>query len=190
MNFSIRTADLSDVHWTEAISALYIDSAQARGTGIATRSAAYIEEKIKKGNAVIAFQKDELAGFCYIETFSADQYVSNSGLIVVPKFRGQGLAKQIKEIVFHHAREKYPKARVFGITTSPVVMHINYELGYKPVSFKELTDDDEFWKGCSSCKNYDILLRNDYKLCLCTSMIAPSKEEKPIIDLSNLIIPK
>lgn len=190
MDFSIRIADLSDVHWTKEISDLYIDSAKARGTGIATRSAAYIEEKIKKGNAVIALHKDELAGFCYIETFSAGLYVSNSGLIVVPKFRGRRLAKQIKKVVFHHARDKNPKAKVFGITTSPIVMNINYELGYKPVSFKELTDDDEFWKGCSSCKNYDILLRNDHKLCLCTSMIAPSKEEKPIIDLSNLIIQK
>jgi hypothetical protein len=69
-------------------------------------------------------------------------------------------------------------------------MNINYELGYKPVSFKELTDDEEFWKGCSSCSNYDILNRNDHKLCLCTAMIAPSKKEVSIIDLSHLILKK
>jgi N-acetylglutamate synthase-like GNAT family acetyltransferase len=190
MKFSIRVADSSDAIWADAISKMYIESAKSRGTGIATRSTDYIKQKIFKGNAVIAFHNTELAGFCYIETFSAGQYVSNSGLIVVPKFRGNGLAKAIKEKVFNHARDSFPEANVFGITTSPIVMNINYELGYKPVSFKELTDDEEFWKGCSSCSNYDILNRNDHKICLCTAMIAPSKKEVSIIDLSHLILKK
>ena len=40
-------------------------------------------------------------------------------------------------------------------------MRINFELGYKPVSFSELTDDPEFWKGCQTCKNYDVLTRTE-----------------------------
>ena len=50
-------------------------------------------------------------------------------------------------------------------------MKINYELGYKPVTFSELTDDEAFWKGCSTCKNYDVLNRTRREMCLCTGML-------------------
>ena len=50
-------------------------------------------------------------------------------------------------------------------------MKINSELGFRPVPFSELTDDMEFWKGCQGCRNYDILERNNYKMCLCTGLL-------------------
>ena len=50
-------------------------------------------------------------------------------------------------------------------------MKINSELGYVPVTFSELTDDEMFWKGCQSCVNYDILTRTNRKHCLCTGML-------------------
>ena len=143
-----------------------------------------------KTQGVIAFVGDEIAGFCYIETWSHEKYVANSGLIINPKFRKMGLAKAIKQNVFQLARDRHPSARVFGITTSLAVMKINSELGYRPVTFSELTQDEAFWKGCQSCPNYDILTRNDRKLCLCTGMLAPSKEEMMKHDLSNLVIQK
>ena len=146
-----------------------------RGTGIAKRSPEYIVKKINSGNAVIATKKGELAGFCYIETFSSPEYVSNSGLIVLPKFRGNGLASNIKKRIFEHARNRFPEARIIGITTSSKVMEINSDLGYRPVALPELTTDKEFWDACSSCSNYDILSRNHRKMCLCTGMMAPSK---------------
>jgi hypothetical protein len=34
-----------------------------------------------------------------------------------------------------------------------------------------LTDDSEFWKGCQTCKNYDILTRTERSMCLCTGML-------------------
>ena len=54
-------------------------------------------------------------------------------------------------------------------------MKMNYELGYKPVTFSELTDDPDFWKGCQTCKNFDILTRTERKMCLCTGMLYDSK---------------
>ncbi len=143
-----------------------------------------------KGNAVIAFYGDQLAGFCYIETWDHGKYVANSGLIVNPDLRRLGLAKAIKEKVFNLARDKYPQAKVFGITTSLAVMKINSSLGYQPVTFSELTQDPAFWDGCRSCPNYDILERNQKRMCLCTAMLAPSKEEDLAMkhDLSNLIL--
>ncbi len=186
----IRLAQEDDCTHAETISAWYIRSSQERGTGIATRTPEYLKKKIKSKNAVIAFVGSELAGFCYIEVFSSGEYVSNSGLIVTNGFRRMGLAKKIKEAAFNLARDSNPSAKVFGITTSDIVMDINSNLGYRPVSFGQLTQDEEFWKGCSSCKNYDILTRNEKKMCLCTAMLAPSKKEKMKLDLENMIIQK
>jgi len=188
MEFDIKETIPSHVQYAEAICALIEESAAARGTGIAKRDPDYIKRKILLGHAVIALQETALAGFCYIETWDHEKYVANSGLIVAPTFRKKGLAKAIKSKAFNLARSKYPKAKVFGITTSLAVMKINSELGYQPVTFSELTQDESFWKGCQSCPNYDILERNAKKMCLCTAMIAPPLSPDPSFDLSNLII--
>ncbi len=154
-------------------------SAEERGTGIAKRTPEYITTKIENGNAVIALDGEIFAGFCYIEIFSNKNYVAHSGLIVHPNYRKLGLAKKIKTKVFQYSKQKYPKAKIFGITTGLAVMKINYELGYKPVTFSELTDDPEFWKGCQTCKNYDVLQRTEQKMCLCTGMLHdPNKKEE------------
>lgn len=182
MKFEIRTANEADTLFAEEISQLYKISAQERGMGIALRQPEYISKKMNQGNAIIATTtENEIAGFCYVETFSSEEYVSNSGLIVKSIFRGKGLAKKIKKKAVALARNNYPKAKLFGITTSDIVMGINSDLGYKPVSFKQLTQDDEFWNGCSSCNNYEILQKNKRKMCLCTAMLASSKEEKQAI---------
>jgi len=65
----------------------------------------------------------------------------------------------------------FPEAKLFGLTTSLPVMKINSELGYEPVTFSELTDDDAFWKGCQSCVNYEILQTKNRSNCLCTGML-------------------
>ncbi|WP_267405343.1 MULTISPECIES: GNAT family N-acetyltransferase [unclassified Chryseobacterium] len=147
------------------------DSAQRRGTGIAKRSIEYLSKKISDGNAVVATENGEWVGFCYIETWSHGQFVANSGLIVSPKFRERGAATLIKNKVFQLSRDKYPNAKVFGLTTGLAVMKINSDLGYKPVIYSELTQDDEFWNGCKSCVNYDILMKKERKNCLCTAML-------------------
>src|SRR5215216_6179238 len=151
-------------------------SAQARGTGIAKRSPEYISEKMKEGKAVIALTpNDEWVGFCYIETWEGE-YVANSGLIVAPEFRKSGVAKAIKQKIFTLSREKYPDAKIFGLTTGLAVMKINSDLGYEPVTYSELTQDEKFWAGCKSCVNYDILMSKERKNCLCTAMLYDPKD--------------
>ena len=186
MDFDIQIATTAHLKYTSVICKTIEGSAKVRGTGIAKRTPKYIIEKITKGNAVIALLENKFAGFCYIECWSHGEYVANSGLIVAPQFRGHGLAKKIKSKVFNHARNKYPKAKIFGITTSLPVMKINTSLGYSPVTFSELPQDDAFWKSCASCPNFDILTRNERKICLCTGMLAPSKNEMKH-DLTSLI---
>jgi hypothetical protein len=177
MDFEIRIAGHQDEPYALLLSQMYTASAAQRKTGIATRSPEYILGKINGGDAIIALTGKTLAGFCYIETFTSGKYVSNSGLIVGMDFRGMGLARKIKDKVLNLAREKYPDAQVFGITTSPVVMNINIGLGYRPVPFSKLTEDEQFWNGCKTCVNFDVLTRNERQLCLCTGMIAPSGNE-------------
>jgi hypothetical protein len=129
------------------------------------------------GKAVIALSENrEFAGFSYIETWGGKEYVANSGLIVAHKFRGIGLAMKIKERVFQLSRERYPKAKIFSITTGAAVMKMNYELGFRPVTFAALTDDPEFWKGCQGCRNYQILESNEYRMCLCTGLLYDPEE--------------
>ena len=186
MDITIQVAGPEHFPHTEAICALIEEAAKARGTGIAKREPDYIRLKMEEGKAIIALHDDEVAGFCYIETWSHGKYVVNSGLIVSPSFRKMGLAKRIKRRAFELSREKYPDAKLFGITTSLAVMKINSELGYKPVTFSELTSDDVFWQGCQSCPNYDVLNRMERKMCLCTGMLYdPEKEEKKEGDSSG-----
>jgi GNAT superfamily N-acetyltransferase len=178
MNISIVIAGEEHYKFAQLIVDTMYESAIQRGTGIAKRTPEYIVTKMEHKDAVIAIADGHFAGFCYIESWSHGRYVANSGLIVHPDFRNLGLAKKIKERVFNYSQEKYPGAKIFGITTGLAVMKINSELGYKPVPFSELTDDPSFWKGCSGCNNYDILQRKDYKMCLCTGMLYDPAEKK------------
>ena len=142
---------------------------------------------MENGDAVIALDGSAFAGFCYIESWEHNKFVANSGLIVSPEFRGQGLAKRIKQKVFQHSREKFPNSKVFSITTGLAVMKMNTDLGYKPVTFSELTDDQSFWKGCQTCKNVDVLTRTNQKMCLCTGMLYDPKHLKSLKRKKRLI---
>jgi N-acetylglutamate synthase-like GNAT family acetyltransferase len=175
MNVIIHIANSDYAGYAQEICDLIYESAQARGTGIAKRSAAYIAEKIEAGKAVIALDEGRLVGFAYIETFSHNRFVANSGLIVHPDYRNQGLAKKIKRTIFDLSRKLFPNAKIFSIATGLAVMKMNTELGFKPVTFSELTNDEEFWKGCQGCRNFDILQRNNYRMCLCTGLLYDSK---------------
>ena len=188
MSLDISIASKVHYQYAKQICQEYEASAKVRGTGIAKRTPTYIKKKMAKGDAVIALLDQDFVGFCYIESFENKKYVSNSGLLVLPAHRGQGIARKIKAKVFNLARDKYPDSRVFGITTSLAVMRINTSLGYHPVTFSELTKDETFWQGCSSCPNYSILQSKNYEMCLCTGMLAPSKNETIKIDLSSKII--
>lgn len=178
MKFIVTVSTTAHEQFAEQISQLIESAAVARGTGIAKRPPEYIRRKMREGKAIIALHENQVAGFCYIETWGHRQFIANSGLIVHPDYRKHGLAKKIKRAAFKLSRQKYPKAKLFGITTSLAVMKINSDLGYRPVTFSELTTDEEFWSGCQSCPNFDILTRNNRKNCLCTGMLYDPKENE------------
>ncbi len=168
----VMVADANHHRYAETIVQTIYEAALQRGTGIAKRTPEYVREKMDQGKAIIALTSDgTFAGFCYIESWQDKQYVANSGLIVAPQFRHQHLARRIKRAAFELSRKLFPNARVFGITTSAAVMKLNSELGYRPVHFSQLPNDEVFWKGCSSCPNYDILERTKRSMCLCTAML-------------------
>ena len=175
---SVVFAEEQHAQYAERICQLIYESALQRGTGIAKRSPEYIAAKIKGGKAVVALEGEKLVGFSYIECWEHGDFVATSGLIVDPEYRHLGLAERIKRRTFELARRRFPYAKLFSITTSLPVMKLNSRMGYVPVTFSELTEDNEFWKGCEGCCNYDILQRNQRRMCLCTGMLYdPSKEE-------------
>ncbi|MBW3518897.1 GNAT family N-acetyltransferase [Flavobacterium sp. NKUCC04_CG] len=177
--FTVAQAQPSQVEYALQICEEMAASAQARGTGIARRNPVYIAQKMIEGKAVIALHLDGTwAGFCYIETWSHGNYVANSGLIVNPIFRNEGLAKEIKSKIFELSRTLYPTAKIFGLTTGFAVMKINSDLGYRPVPYSELTQDESFWKGCESCINFSILSSKEKKNCLCTALLWNPEEKQ------------
>ena len=177
-NFTIEIANVNHVFWLNEICDTTLSSALARGTGISGRSPELLEEKMKKGEAVIAFASDGTwAGFSFISAWNNGEYVSNSGLIVAPQFRHTGLAKKIKQKIFWLSRQKYPKAKVFSLTTGLAVMKMNHELGFEPVTYSELTTDEAFWENCKSCVNCSILMNKERKNCLCTAMLYNPKQD-------------
>ena len=182
----VMVASESHIPYVQIILDTIEAAAKVRGTGIARRTNEYIEQKMREGKAIIALAGEEMefAGFCYIETWGNKQFVANSGLIVVDKFRGKGLAKAIKKRAFDLSREKYPNSKIFGLTTGVAVMKINTELGYRPVPYSELTDDESFWKGCQSCVNYPILESKNRRFCMCTGMLFDPNDlkKKDILD--------
>ena len=182
-NIQIIEADKNHIPYVQTILDTIETAAKVRGTGIAKRSPEYVKQKMLEKKAIIALtETGEFAGFCYIETWGNKKFVANSGLIVVEKFRGYGLAKAIKQKAFDISRERYPEAKIFGLTTGLAVMKINSDLGYKPVTFSELTNDEAFWKGCESCVNYDILQRTNRRMCLCTGMLYDPNDKKNKIE--------
>ena len=181
MEITVTVAGEGHLKYAEDIcEEIYVSSLE-RKTGIAKRTPEYIREKINAGKAVIAIAEDgEFAGFSYIESWGGKSFVANSGLIVAHKFRGLGIAKRIKEQTFILSRKLFPEAKIFSITTGAAVMKMNYEFGFRPVPYSELTDDPEFWKGCEGCRHFDILKSHDYKMCICTGLLYDPKEHLQI----------
>ena len=153
----------------DILSAIYAAS-QAKGNSIVMRDPDYLAMKMDEGKAVIALDDNRFVGFCYIECWEGEQYVANSGLIVVPEYRGQGIATRIKKQILDVSRTLFPHAKIFGITKSKAVIKINKALGFKEVEYSQLTSDEKFWKGCETCPYYNILLERKHS-CECQALM-------------------
>lgn len=171
-------ASAAHVGYVDTILTTITAAAKVRGTGIAKRSPEYVKQKMLEGKAVIALHGDKFVGFSYIESWSNRTFVANSGLIVADEYRGLGVAMRIKRRIFELSRTLFPEAKIFSLTTGAAVMKMNFELGYRPVTFDQLTTDPAFWRGCESCVNYDILQRNGGSKCLCVGLLYDPAEVK------------
>ena len=177
--FKIEVAGEQHLRYVDEILQTIESAAKVRGTGIAKRKPEYVAQKMMEAKAVIALCGERFAGFSYIETWGDKHYVTTSGLIVHPDFRGKGLAKKIKDMTFTLARLRWPQAKIFSLTSGAAVMAMNTQLGYKPVTFADLTDDESFWKGCEGCVNVDVLKRTGRKYCICTAILYDPQEQLP-----------
>lgn len=180
-DIDVMVADESHEKYVDTILQTIEDAAKVRGTGIAKRSHEYLTQKMKEGKAIIALSNDEFAGFSYIESWGNKQFVATSGLIVTDQYRNHGLAKRIKHAAFQLARLRWPKAKLFSLTSGSAVMKLNTELGYFPVTFADLTDDEAFWRGCQGCINHDVLARTQQKYCICTAMLFDPSDARCLV---------
>jgi len=183
----IVIANKSHSIYAEIICETIDEAAKVRGTGIAKRKPEYIITKLENGNAVIALDGENFAGFCYIEAWDHGKFVANSGLIVHPDYRNIGLAKQIKKVIFEHSRKKFPDAKVFSITTGLAVMKMNSDLGYKPVTFSELTTDKTFGMVAKPVK-ITMFYNGQNKKCACVQacfMILLNKKIKKRVNANT-----
>lgn len=177
MNVNVMVADESHLAYAESVCHELYLSSQGDKIGIARRSPDYIRDKIRSGKAVIALtDTGGFAGFSYIESWGGKSFVANSGLIVPEMFRSQGVARRIKEQTFILSRKLFPDAKIFSMTTSAAVMRLNYEFGFRPVTYDDLTDDVEFWKGCEGCRNFPVLQEQKYRVCICTGLLYDPQE--------------
>lgn len=174
----IKVAEASDEKYVDTILDTIREAARKRGTGIAERTHEYVATKMRESKAILALAGERFAGFSYIETWGNKHYVTTSGLIVHPDFLGMGVAKRIKDYTFTLARVRWPHAKIFSLTSGDAVMKMNTQLGYVPVSFNQLTDDDAFWRGCQGCTNHDILVAKNRKFCICTGMLYDPEKHK------------
>ena len=177
-DIDVLVADESHEQYVDTVLDTIEAAAKVRGTGIAKRTHDYVAQKMREGKVVIALAGDEFAGFSYIESWGNKQYVATSGLIVADKFRNLGLARRIKHAAFQLARLRWPKAKLFSLTSGSAVMKLNTELGYFPVTFADLTDDESFWRGCNGCINHDVLIRTQRRYCICTAMLFNPEDER------------
>ena len=185
-DIQVLVADETHERYVDTILQTIEDAAKVRGTGIAKRTHEYVANKMREAKAVIALAPGRepgsdmrFAGFSYIETWGNKQYVTTSGLIVHPDFRGLGIAKRIKDVTFSLARIRWPHAKIFSLTSGKAVMKMNTQLGYLPVTFDDLTDDEAFWKGCEGCVNINVLRERNRKFCICTAMLFDPEEHLP-----------
>jgi len=169
-SYFVRRAQEQDIVHA-AIIAFYIEQAgEDIATGICKREISFIITKIQSGDAIMAFTSDGAwAGFCYLQQWN-DGYVSSCGLVVHPLHRRNNIARYIKQEVMELAKEKYPGADYFSLTTAKAVMKLNTDLGYETVTYSEVSRDEAFWSACKTCVNHNILLRNNQQKCLCTAM--------------------
>lgn len=128
-DIQVMVADESHVKYVDTILQTIADAAKVRGTGIAKRSPEYVATKMREAKAVIALEGERFAGFSYIETWGNKHYVTTSGLIVHPDYRGLGLAKRIKNLTFTLARVRWPHAKIFSLTSGSAVMTMNTPVG-------------------------------------------------------------
>ncbi len=164
----VREALPEDAPFAAAASELI--RAAASEHDIAERSVEWLTKKIVSGRAAVALDRGELIGFGYWSDWQDGAFVSHSGLVVDPQYRGRSLGRRLKMVLFESSKKRFPQATLMSLTTSPQVKALNLSLGFRVVPLEELTSDPAFWAGCQTCRNYAAVQARG-EICCCEGMI-------------------
>lgn len=170
----VRESTPEDVRYAEAASAL-IDQASAE-FDIAKRTPEWLAAKIRARRAAIALAGGELVGFGYWSAWENDTFISHSGLVVRSDYRGTGLGRDLKMVLFDSSRRRLPEASLMSLTTSPQVRKLNLSLGFEIVPLEQLTKDPAFWEGCRTCRNYEEVQARGQQCCCEGMLLRPESE--------------
>ncbi|OJV39207.1 MAG: hypothetical protein BGO29_03055 [Bacteroidales bacterium 36-12] len=178
--YIIKIANQSDFKYLPDIIDEINRSAKERETGIVDRTVGYLKRKINEGFAVIIIDKNnnEWVAFSSLEVWFHDRYVSNTALIVRPKYRGNGLLKILKTRIVQLAKELFPNATLFSLTASPAILKANLQLGYTEVPFDYFRNDELFIEGNESEVDYFQLMNKGFN--------AEGKYVAMILDLKTI----
>jgi GNAT superfamily N-acetyltransferase len=141
---------------------------------IAPRPKAFLDARIESGRAALALADHDLVGCGYFSAWEDGRFVSHSGLVVKPDYRGHGLGRQLKMVLFNASQQEFPRAVLISLTNSIQVKAMNLKLGYEVVSMEQLTTDAGFWEGCKKCRNYAQTRANRLRCC-CEAMALKPK---------------
>lgn len=169
----VRLAGPDDAGHAGAAASLIRDA--AGDADIAVREESFLRAKIESGRAVLALDGDVLVGFGYFSEWEGGRFVSHSGLVVRADQRGKGLGRRLKVALLEASRRRFPRATTMSLTSSEAVERMNLSLGFHRVPLSALTQDEEFWKGCLTCRNH-ARARAEGKRCCCFGMILPPED--------------
>lgn len=164
----VRASGALDGGFAE-VAARLIDQA-AGEHDIARREPGFLRSKLVSGRAALGLVGDELVAFGYWSEWEEGRFVSHSGLVVSPAYRGRGLGRRLKLVLFDSSRSRFPEATLMSLTSSEAVKALNRSLGFRVVPLERLTTDPAFWKGCETCRNV-AEVRARGSRCCCEAMI-------------------
>jgi ribosomal protein S18 acetylase RimI-like enzyme len=141
--------------------------AAQEGAAVAARTPSYLERLMRERKAVLALARGRLVGFVFLQAWDGGAFVSHSGLVVDPAFRGAGVARALKEKILVLTRRRFPRAAIVSLTRAPEVLRMNRRLGFRRVSQADLPRDPAFWKACRTCPYYESPARPKGERCCC-----------------------
>lgn len=174
--YTIRRLAKNDLDCTKRIHELI--AIEAEKNHMLLRSLTEIQERISKGQVVVAFVGKTLVGNCFFHSWSED-LVEICSLVVDERFRRRGIGTSLIEYTTYLAQKLYPKAKIFCLTDTTERPDRAVER-FLAVGFERTKKNalpNEVWKWCEidRCPDW---LAGKFPDCKCLAMVCLRQNKK------------